>query len=36
MCKALGYTVVNLKRIRIHNYLIENMQEGELVEFTPM
>ena len=36
MCKTLGYTVINLKRIRIHNYLIENMQEGELVEFTPM
>lgn len=35
MCKALGNSVINLKRIRIHTYLIENLKEGELVEFTP-
>ncbi len=36
MCKALGFNVIKLKRIRIHTYLIENMKEGELVEFTPL
>lgn len=35
MCKALGFKVLNLKRIRIHNYHIDNLKEGELKEFTP-
>ena len=35
MCKALGFKVLNLKRIRIHNYHIDNLKEGELIEFTP-
>ena len=30
MCKALGYTVVALKRVRLHNLLLADLAEGEL------
>ena len=32
MCQKLGNDVVNLKRIRIENFLLENLKPGECVE----
>ena len=35
MCEALGYTVKKLKRVRINNLRIGNLQPGQWRELTP-
>ena len=34
MCDALGYRVVNLKRVRVCNVKLGNMRPGELRELS--
>ena len=34
MCRALGYTVDKLKRIRILNIKIDNIEEGKWIYIT--
>jgi 23S rRNA pseudouridine2604 synthase len=35
MCKNLGYSVVNLKRVRIDSFLLEGLEPGEIQAFNP-
>ncbi|MDI1354757.1 MAG: pseudouridine synthase [bacterium] len=35
MCHHLGYRVVDLQRVRIENWRLENLTEGEFEEFAP-
>ena len=35
MCRACGYNVLKLKRIRVVNVCIGDMKPGDLVEMTP-